>query len=284
MNNVVGKMLIVMQLVFSILFMCFAGAVYTFQGQWKKQASSLQAKLDVAETQTRDAKAAHDRDIKVLTDRAKEAEAERDNAQAKLEDAETRARTIQEQLDAVMLERDKAIADAQVATTEASARVVEATALNKEVQSLRSRIAELRQELQVMEDKLLDGQGRLADAREMEEQLLVEVANLKDLLRLNDIDPRTVVSPGDVPQQIEKVDGFVDETLRNQARNQELVKITIGSDDKIYEGMTLTVYREDSYICQVRVMKVYPDIAICVVNEKTRNGLVQVGDNVTTKL
>ena len=43
MNNVVGKMLIVMQLVFSILFMCFAGAVYTFQGGWRTKGLALQS-------------------------------------------------------------------------------------------------------------------------------------------------------------------------------------------------------------------------------------------------
>ena len=38
MNNVVSKMLIVLQLVFSLLFMCFAGAVYSFQQSWRAKA------------------------------------------------------------------------------------------------------------------------------------------------------------------------------------------------------------------------------------------------------
>ena len=62
------------------------------------------------------------------------------------------------------------------------------------------------------------------------------------------------------------------------------MQITIGSDDKIHEGMVLTVYREDNYICRARVIEVYPDTAICMVEEKTRNGIVEQGDNVTTKL
>ncbi|MCP4175734.1 MAG: hypothetical protein GY758_33730, partial [Fuerstiella sp.] len=284
MNNVVGKMLIVMQLMFSILFMCFAGAVYTFQGQWKKQAAVMEGKWQNAEQQTTAAKDAHTADITTLTDRAKEAEVERDNAVAKLDGAIAKEQSTQGDLDKVSLERDKAIADTQVASAEGASRVVESNALNKEVQSLRERIAELRQELQVMEDSLLDGQGKLAGAEEMEEQLLTEVASLKDLLRLNEIDPRTQITPGDVPDQIEKVDGFVEDTRRNQTRTQELVQLTIGSDDKVYKDMTLTVYRKDDYVCQVRVMDVYPDKAICVVNEKTRRRLVQVGDNVTTKL
>lgn len=284
MNNVVGKMLIVMQLVFSILFMCFAGAVYTFQGQWRATATTLTNQLADAEENIKDAKEKYDRDTKALTDRAKAAEDERGQAQALLQNAQTEAAQLRGQIDDVQLQADKAIADSQVASTEAAARVVESNALNKEVQSLRVRIAELRQELQLREDSLLDVQGKLASAEEMEEQLLGEVADLNDILRANDIDPRARVTPGSVPQQIEKVEGKVTAAVRNASRRQELVEITVGSDDRIYKDMTLIVYRDDKYICQMRVMKVYPDTAVCVVHESTRNGLVQEGDNVTTKL
>lgn len=284
MNNVVGKLLIVMQLVFSILFMCFAGAVFSFSGQWKKKAEDTIDQLEVSRQQTVDAQEAHSQDIKTLTERAKAAETERDEARAQIDNFVTEAANLTAKLAAAELERDKAIADAQVASTEAAARVVESNALNKEVQSLRSRIAELRLELQSMEDNLLDVQGKLAGAREMEEQLLTQVARLNDLLRVNNIDPRVAVIAGDVPDQIEKVDGVVEKLARNQSRTQELVQINIGSDDKIYEDMRLTVYRGDKYICQIRVIDVYPDMAVCVVDESTRNGLVQVGDNVTTKL
>ena len=35
MNNIVSKILIVANLVFSLCFMCFAGAVFTFQAGWR---------------------------------------------------------------------------------------------------------------------------------------------------------------------------------------------------------------------------------------------------------
>ncbi len=284
MNNVVGKMLIVLQLVFSILFMCFAGAAYSYMGQWREQSLQLQADLNVARQNTEDQISAKARDTKLLTDAKKEAEVARDNAMAELDAARLQAQTANAQLTAVMLERDKAMADAQVATSEASARVAEADAQKKEADSLRARIADLRRELQQKEDENLDAQGRLADAREKEDQLLGKVANLSDLLRLNDIDPRTAVPVGMVGRQVEKVDGYVKGAQRNQARTQELVKITIGSDDHIHTEMDITIYRDDKYICQARVIEVQPDSAICVVKEETRQGEIQVGDNVTTKL
>ena len=45
MNNVVAKTLIVLQLVFSLCFMCFAGAVYSFQKTWKDKAEFAKTEI-----------------------------------------------------------------------------------------------------------------------------------------------------------------------------------------------------------------------------------------------
>ena len=43
----VGKMLIVLQLVLSLLFMAFAGAVSTVEKNWKQESSNIQDELKV---------------------------------------------------------------------------------------------------------------------------------------------------------------------------------------------------------------------------------------------
>lgn len=285
MNNIVGKMLIVLQLVFCILFMCFAGAVYSFSGAWRNQANELENKLTIANKATEDANSARDRETKQLQALLKEAEEERDIVKSQLQTAQTQAAENQKLLAQTGQERDKALADGEIASAEASARVAESAALNKEVQSLRNRINELIQRNRETEDNLLDRTGKLASAEEQEEQLLAEVGRLQDLLRSNDIEPNTIVT-GPVGGEIEKVDGFVQRSQKNSAGTQELVLITIGSDDKVYKDMMLTVFRGDAYLCRARVMEVYPDEAVCVVEEKTRarNGSIKRGDNVTTKL
>ena len=285
MNNIVGKMLIVLQLVFCILFMCFAGAVYSFSGAWRNQANELENKLTIANKATEDANSARDRETKQLQALLSEAEEERDIVKSQLQTAQTQAAENQKLLAQTGQERDKALADGEIASAEASARVAESAALNKEVQSLRNRINELIQRNRETEDNLLDRTGKLASAEEQEEQLLAEVGRLQDLLRSNDIEPNTIVT-GPVGGEIEKVDGFVQRSQKNSAGTQELVLITIGSDDKVYKDMMLTVFRGDAYLCRARVMEVYPDEAVCVVEEKTRarNGSIKRGDNVTTKL
>lgn len=283
MNNIVGKMLIVLQLVFCILFMCFAGAVYSFQGAWRNKANDLENRLSVANKATEDANASRDRETKQLKALLDQAVSDRDNVKANLSKAVSQAETSQELLAQTSQERDKAFADGLIATKEAAARVAESGALNKEVSSLRSRITDLIQRNRDTEDTLLDRTGKLASYVEKEEQYLSELGRLRDLLRLNDIEPNTPVTEL-VAGEIEKVDGFVVKSIQNQARTQEFLQITIGSDDKVRMGQIITIYRADDYICRARVMKVFPDEAICIVDEKTRTGSIQRGDNVTTKL
>lgn len=285
MNNIVGKMLIVLQLVFCILFMCFAGAVYSFSGAWRNQANDLESKLTVANKATEDANAARDRETKQLQALLNAAEQERDVVKSQLQNAQTRAAENQKRLAQSEQERDKALTDAEIASSEASDRVAESAVLNKEVQSLRNRVNELTQRNRDTEDALLDRTGKLASAEEREEDLLSSVARLQDLLRINDIEPNSFPT-GAVAGEVPKVDGFVQRSKKNSAGTQELVLITIGGDDKVRKGMMMTVFRGDDYLCRARVMEVYPDEAICVVDEKTRarNGSIERGDNVTTKL
>lgn len=283
MNNVVGKMLIVMQLVFSILFMCFAGAVYTFQAQWRNKATSLEQKLGVATAQVDDAIEARNREVEAMKAQLDELKNLSDNLKAQERANADKVDQATKLLAAAQLERDKAVSDAEVSTSEAAARVVEAVVLNREVQSLRNRLLEGQAAAQLVEDKVLSLSGKLAEAEEKEEQQLAENSRLKDLLRFNGVDPRTQML-ADVPAEKDKVDGFVEKTRKAKAQNQEYVQITIGSDDRVQKNMKLILSRGSKYLGEARVISVYPDYAVCVVVEETRQGIIQEGDNVTTKL
>lgn len=283
MNNVVGKMLIVMQLVFSILFMCFAGAVYTFQGQWRNRAADFEQRLSVSDAQVDDAIESRNREVQTMKAQIDELKNLSDNLKAQEQANTDKVNQATKLLAAAQLERDKAVSDAEVSTTEAAARVVEATVLNREVQNLRNRMAELQSEAQAVEDTVQSLNSKLAEAEEKEERQLAAISDLKDLLRSHDIDPREQLLT-DVPADKDKVDGFVEKTLKARTQNQEYVQITIGSDDRVFKDMKLILSRGAKYLGEARVISVYPDYAVCVVVEETRQGLIQEGDNVTTKL
>jgi predicted nucleic acid-binding Zn-ribbon protein len=283
MNNVVGKLFIILQLIFSVMFMCFAGAVYSVSGDWRKKALDEQGKAANFSQQLDEEKQSNIQKLEELNEQIVNLTAERDKLNSDLVDATTRYQQNQGLLDEVRQERDKAIAEIEVATAEESSRRAESVELRAELQSLRTRINELIREGRVVEDQKLELSGLVASAQQREEQQLEEIGRLSDLLRQNDLDPRMPVV-GPVPEDIVKVDGFVEETQKSRDRTQEFIKVTIGSDDRIFKDQQLTVFRQGKYLAEIRLIDVKPDSAVGIVLEKTRNGSIQRGDNVTTKL
>lgn len=282
MNNIVSKILIVANLVFSLCFMCFAGAVYSFQAGWHEKATKTAAQLASANAQIADLQGQKDEVTKTMTAKVVEAENRANNAEAKVNGLE------QEKLQAIgnltnaEKERDKHLADLLVATSEAQARITETNDARAEIKRLRDQNNEAIAIRRNLEDKNLEQLGQLGEASAREVQSLKEITRLNNLLRLNKIDPRDPVI-GPVPPVVEDVDGFVNESMKNSSGSQELVEISVGSDDGVFKNLKMTVYRRSRYLATIRITEVYPDKAIGLVVEDTRNGTIARGDNVTTK-
>ena len=135
-----------------------------------------------------------------------------------------------------------------------------------------------------LEDLNLDLNGKLAVADERAQLALEKVVLLRGICRANNIDPDDAVIAGAVPPAVDKVDGVVKDARKNASRSAELVEVSVGGDDGIAEHMRLYVFRGADYICEIEVTDVYPDTAVGRVLEETRNGTIERGDNVTTKL
>ena len=281
--NIVGKTLIVLQLFLSLLFVCFAGAVYHFQGQWQQKAVQLEEENGRLEQNLDDQLTTSQAEITAAETARGEAEDALLRVQNELTAAQEQAETDRSRLADVIQERDKAIAENERSTDEAASRLAEAKVLRLEVQALREQIAIQLEEIRAKDNENLDNSGRLVEARLADERNLKLIARLRNLLRANGIDPSTRLA-GDVPEPVEKVDGYVLARRRNRSRTQEFVQASIGSDDYIRKDTILTVYRDDKYICEVRIIDVASDSSTGIVIEQTRNGTVQEGDNVTTKL
>jgi len=283
MNNVVAKTLIVLQLVFSLCFMCFAGAVYSFQKGWRdkaeasaKQIVDLRKNLSDQQTARASEKAALEADLKKEKDRADLAEAQIGRLDVDLQQARASLASAEQ-------ERDKYQADLIVAQQEAEARIAETTESRSEIKALRDQLNSGLAQRRTLEDQNLDRQGKIDESTEREQQMLKEIGRLRDLCRVNRIDPSEQYA-GVVPAAIEKVDGVVRQSKKNSSRSAELVEISIGSDDRIEKKMRLIVYRGSRFICEIEITDVYPDMSVGRVIEETRNGAIERGDNVTTKL
>jgi hypothetical protein len=283
MNNVVGKILIVLQLVFSLCFMCFAGAAYTFHEGWKKKADDFQSKLSNTQQQ--------------LTEQQSQRQQETDNLKAELTAMTTRAQMAEAKVTGIETslaqalgnlanaeqQRDRHLADLAIAQQEAQARIAETTDARSENLRLNDRVVDGISVRRTLEDELLDRQGRIDEAVQRELDNLNKIVQLQGLLRQNKIDPNDVIA-GPVPMAVEKITGVVTAARKNESRSAELVEISIGSDDGMAKGLRLIVYRGAKYICEIEITEIYPDVSVGRVIESTRNGNIERGDHVTTKL
>jgi hypothetical protein len=69
---------------------------------------------------------------------------------------------------------------------------------------------------------------------------------------------------------------------------KDLVEVSLGSDDGLRKGQTLEVYGPRvaslAYVGRIEVVQTSPDRSICRIVSDRRQGRVQKGDHVTTKL
>lgn len=281
--NAVGKMLVVLQLCMSLLFICFAGAAYSVQGNWKQKANIADNKVADLERDINAARQDNERLLGEATRSQEAAERERDELRSERDALIERAETADALLADLRQERDKALAENKLAADEARARRTEATDLRKENASLTTALADHLKEIRELEDQVIRDAQQLRSYKGSEQDNLHEIARLTGILRSRNISLNTRVA-GDLPIAAEKVDGRVTDRLLNNAGTQEFVHVTIGSNDGVEQEMVLTVYRKDKYICDVRVIDVQPDSASAIVIPRSRQSTVKRGDYVTTEL
>ena len=86
------------------------------------------------------------------------------------------------------------------------------------------------------------------------------------------------------------VEGVVMDARKSARQGTEFVEISLGSDDGLAKGHSLFVYRganggdRGKYLGKIEIVYVTPDKAVGTVVERAKNGVIQKGDNVTSKL
>ena len=278
-----GKILVVIHLVLSVIFMAFAGAVYTAQTNWMtkaKTAATAQKKVetdyanlqDVADKERTAAKAVKDRlEQQVTTLQGEKSGLEMDNRI--IVDDNKKLTT--------MLDAEKELA--KLNSEEANER-------SKESMLQREKNAQLNQtrdvviaELKKLEDKVFAMELQKQQFGDKYAQLLRDYATVQRFLASKGLttDPKQMLATTQPPTD---VDGVVLEARKAEKGSSEFVQISIGSDDDLRIGHVLTVYNHDKYLGRIRLIRVTPDEAVGLVIEKAKNTTIQRGDNVTTKL
>ncbi len=283
--STVGKVLVVAQLAFSILLMAFAGGVYSVQTNWKTKTSDVQKKLDTASKQLSEAKsiAQKDKDKAVANEKALKDEAAR--AQGGLDAAKAEINRSSRTLTQTKTELENMRSEAKIAGEEARSRRDEAVsmrAINNELHRTRDEQVTLAHQYA---DKITNLEQQIKGMVDKQTKLANDYAILQKFIRIKgfDSDPREVaglVEPAPI------VEAVVESTRKGGRNGAELVEISLGSDAGLAKGHEMFVYRTEGrkYLGKIRLDYVDYRSAVGVVIQSTKNGQIQRGDIVTTKL
>jgi hypothetical protein len=285
----VGKMLVVVQVIMSLAFMAFAGAVFATHQNWKTQAESLESQLTAAQTEIQDR-------TSELQRRLDEATQIRDQAQQRAEQAEGQNSQLRTQLanetqksNRLELELRSQTGLAQAKSDEATFRDDEAQRQRIAYQTLRDQNNQLAETLRDRDDQIFSLNLSVEDLTKRHNSLLGENGDLKKILRLNGLpsDPTTYAALEEPPPPVE---GLVVATQRDRTNRTEFVEVSIGSDDGLLKNHVLDVFSsaavsgKTQYLGKIEIVYVTNDRAVGRVIETAKNGIIQRGDNVTTKL
>jgi len=284
----VGKILVVVQLMLSICFMAFAGAVYTSQLNWRDEAVSLRQQVESLQREMQQKQAEFDQQLKVKEDRALEAEGQLQAARGDAEDYKRMLDAKQQLLDAANTALAEQTKLATIAEEQAQAAQRESETLlgiNDELIAAKNRLNAERLKLK---DDVFSLERKVALVSERYEGVLDQVATLTNILRSSGLstDPDDYPNLDSTPAPI--VEGKVLNIARSErAGGSEFVDVSLGSDDGLRRGHSMFIYRDTDggkYLGKIILTDVSADRAVGRVVQKPKNGTIERGDNVTTKL
>ncbi|MBX3443259.1 MAG: hypothetical protein KF774_12705 [Planctomyces sp.] len=287
--STVGKILIGLQLALSVVFMAIAGAVYSAHTNWKTKHDTVQKSLQAEQSSRTQAQQNAEQEKATLTTQFN---SERDQRLR----VETELATAQTSIAALTRDKNDLQAQIQTQTGLAETKANEAGYRDEEARKQRTINSDLQARLdetvlrnREMEDTLFSLNRQLADLQVRHDELLEAREFLKRVVAQHNLstNPREVAALQSPPPV---VDGVVQEVRMDRTNRPHMVLISIGSDDGLVKGHRLEVFRtsrdgrDGRYLGRIRVLSTQQNEAVCEVIDAVKNGIIEVGDNVTTKL
>jgi len=287
----VGKILVVLQLVLSIMFMAFAGVVYNAQISWREEANKQKANVAKLNKDLNDTRSDFDRTKTELTGKVTVAEQKTAQVEAQNKGLEAERDRLRKEAADLQIARKTTSEQSLIAGEEAEARHEESASLrqiNHEQAVARDAEFALRRKL---EDEVRSLQLDLELATKKNKEGLARESTYRQALEAAGIssDVNELASRNSLPPPVE---GIIEEVKAPQRQGaSELVTVSLGSDMGLKKGHEMTVYRtglkggqRPKFLAKIKIVNTYPDKAVGQVIEGSRNGVIQKGDNVTTKL
>jgi hypothetical protein len=282
----VGKVLVFVQLTLSLLFMAFAGAVYSVHNDWKSSYDKTKTALATAQTDLQNERQNLETTRTELQTKLQMEQQRAEAAEATSRTLEARVAELDNRVASLTTERNQLQASARIAEKEALARREEAMKLRDQNRVLHASLNEADGKVRNLEDQVYNKDLAITQMDSKHKGVLEEMAQLERIIRLNNLETDPTVYQGlqDPPPE---VTGLVLNKREGQTGRSDLIEISLGSDDGLSRGHSLYVYRnqgEGKYLGRINIVYIEPDRAVGAVMEKSRNGVIEKGDYVTSKL
>lgn len=274
--NLVGKILVWVILIMSLVFMAFTISVYATQHNWKAKADELSEQL----------KASKARSDSLQREKAELEKLHADYILAKQQEVA--------KLDGENGIYVKTIADLEADASDLNVRIGEQittlSGISDNLASDRAEIEKLRTDL--------DG------VRTERNSLLAQIVSLTDLGHTYALNYATLMQTnkmlaGDLTDALSVLNVLGESPSRErhtglppayiigqitEVRPTGLVEISVGSDSGLERGHRLHVYHDDTYLGQIEITMTEPDKAAAKILPEFRTGTIQRGDHVASKL
>lgn len=275
--NLLGKLLIVLILVGSIIFMSFAVVLYATHTNWKTRADGLQAQLTAKQDEFNKLQGVKDTmeaALKLETTRLASREKELTETLRQLTSDKTLAESKKDQLEAQLEIQNKAMLNSQEDAERLRGRLDTAS---KALFDAQNEWVVMSTELTKKIDEVNSLSVQLTTYQTTTSQLAKDYGDAVEVLRKHGLAADPALYTSRPPSGIS---GIVTEV-----RPKGVIEISVGSDSGLVKGHQLDVVRNlegrSSYIGKIEITDTSPDRAVARVMPEFRRGVVQRDDAVT---
>jgi predicted RNase H-like nuclease (RuvC/YqgF family) len=278
----VGKILVIVIMAFSLLFLALSTVVFTTTRNWKVETTKQKADVEKLKKKVQDSQAVADAAKKGFDD-AKVAFA----ANSKVFDSTVANLQAENKRDKGQLEevRKQLVAANQTAKStleEVEDKRQQTELLRTQLSAVEKQANEFRLHQADLNDQIRDLGRTLDTATKNNSELRTRVAKFSSLLRSNGLSDdisliRGLESPPPVVGEVKRIDS-----------SNRRIEVTIGSDDGLVVGHVLYIFRttpRPEYIGKVTIVTVDPDQAVATVIGNTYQGKkIKEGDIVSSTI
>jgi len=285
----IGKMLVVLNVVMSFLFMALAGGVFAVHKTWKEktaqamvQVDSEKKRADALQVEKDTAAKTHQEEKETATNRAIKAEAD-------LQNLTQQVAALTQQNNDLQTKTKQFLGVAEAKTAEAGARQDEASLRRVENSKLREQLDAETAANRKYQDTLFARDLEMKELKERFTVALRDTADMRTFLATKGLQfDRDAIRRAQEPAP--KVTGIVTDVKKDKTNRPAFVEFSVGSDEGLAVGHEMDVVgsgigdRKADWLGRIKIIDIRPDSAVGQVILKEANGTMEKGDLVTTQL